>query len=152
MLVLPLVAQLLTTALSASSLTRDTVLSHSTIAPIDVVGSAKSVSFRYGKISGRVVNASQAPVAGALISIDVIAGGRVTSAWVTTDANGRFARDSLLPGMRYVIEANCIGYKTTISETVVAAADVALTVELVMPVLSPNIAATERGHLIVRMH
>jgi hypothetical protein len=108
--------------------------------------SAKGVSFRYGKITGRVVSAAQTPVVGALISIDVIAGGRVNSAWGTTDSTGRFVRDSLIPGMRYVIEANCIGYKPTISEPVVAS-ERPLAVQLVMQAISPNIASIEHRNV-----
>jgi hypothetical protein len=68
-----------------------------------------------------------------LLSIDMmIAGDRVNSAWATTDAAERFVTDSLLPGMRYVIEANCAGYTKSISSPIVAAGDTIRTIELVL--------------------
>ena len=138
MLVLPLVAQLLATALSTSSAGRDTIFSYSTIIPVQIDHSVEGPRFHYARISGRVVDLNQTPIAGAFVSIDLIAGGRISSAWVATDSDGRFEHDSLLPGMRYVFEANRIGYQGAISKPIVASADTALAVEIVLQDLSPS--------------
>lgn len=84
------------------------------------------------------VPALRVPVANALVPIDVLAGGRVSSAWVTTDETGRFVRDSLLPGLSYVIEARCGAYRKAVSSPIVASADTLRTVELVLQVEPPQ--------------
>jgi len=140
MFVLPLVAQLLATMFSASNVDRDTIFSYSTIIPVQIDHSVTGLRFHYAKISGRVVDLNQTPIAGAFVSIDILAGGRVSSAWVATDSDGRFEHDSLLPGMRYVFEASRIGYQGAISKPIVASADTALAVEIVLRALSPNMS------------
>jgi len=138
MLVLPLVAQLLATTLSASRIEGDTIFSYSTIIAAQIDHPVARSRFHYAKISGRVVDSNLNPIADAFVSIDILAGGRVSSAWVATDSDGRFEHDSLLPGMRYVFEANRIGYQGAISKTIVSSADTGLAVEIVLQDLSPS--------------
>ena len=132
MLISLLVPQILAGAVASAGVTHDTLSLHSTIVPGPINEVAESAGFRYAKISGRVLDSNRSPVPNALLSIDMIAGGRVNSAWLTTDATGRFAKDSLLPGMRYVIEVRCAGYRKSVSNPIVASADSLRTVEIVL--------------------
>lgn len=140
MLVSLLVSQILVAAVPGTDVAHDTLSSYSTIVPVQINVVAESAGFRYAKVSGRVLDSNRSPVPNALLSIDMIAGGRVNSAWVTTDAAGRFVRDSLLPGMRYVIEARCSGYKKAVSSPIVASADTARIIQLVLEAQTPQLA------------
>lgn len=144
MLVSLLVSQILAAAVASAGVTQDMLSSYSTITPVPANIVAKLDSFRYAKVSGRVLDSYHSPIPNALVSIDMIAGGRVNSAWVTTDATGRFVRDSLLPGLRYVIEASCGGYKKSVSSPIVASADTIRTIELVLEAQTPRLAVEHK--------
>lgn len=99
------------------------------------VGSAKRLDFELQRgyaVTGRVVGEETAPVAGALVSLiasdRAMGDQRISIAYGTTDADGRFRVTGLRVGMRHAIVVSAPGHARLRRETPVAsgAADVAL--------------------------
>lgn len=58
-----------------------------------------------GGVAGRVVTSDGAPAGAVTVSV------KETNRWVTTDADGRFHLDNLLPG-NYTLSVSLVGYRT----------------------------------------